>query len=219
VRAPPEPEGGPVVVRVANCQSVSAGARKSATIFRTALTKSGPFGVPDVVLGCECSDFDAEKIAEAEGWQAAQFGHPTDTARRGSVAAFRTDGLVTSSLAVGSEAGEGIRTRYVVSAFTEVNGHAETFIAGHAPPDRAPNAQAEWLAKVDEWPGILGADFNTHGPTLDRMFARQVRAIGVLALLVPADIPCSTARAVDIGSDHPAVDVLLWPTMKEIDHA
>ncbi len=208
----PDPGPAPVVVRVANCQSVSAGPRKAAGIYRTALTKVGRFGVPHVVLACECSDFDAELI-RVDGWSSIQYVH--NTAAAGSAIAWRNGEQVGDArLVVGSEAGEGIRTRYVAQATLRINGHKATFNAGHAPPDRAPNGQRQWLDNAGRLPGVVGADFNTWPKTLDRRFNRKVRGVEVLSLLIPNDIPCSRAKPVDIGGDHPAVDVVLWPTVK-----
>lgn len=207
----------PVVVRVANCRSVSTTPDKARAIFTKSLTKRGDYGVPQVVLASECSDFDAEIVAEFAGWEAAQFGEPK-SARRGSALAWRDARLSGKArLVVGSLAGEGIRERSAVTARLKVNGHSAEFTAGHAPPDRASDRQRQWLEEARRWQGILGADFNQRPDELERRFLRQVRGVrgDVLALLVPRHIPCSPARPVDIGSDHPAVDVVLWPDRKE----
>ena len=59
--------------------------------------------------------------------------------------------------------------------------------------------------------GLLGADHNQKAPALRRSFGRRVRAVGLLALIVPRWIPSTPATPIPTGGDHPAVAVTLWP--------
>lgn len=203
--------GSPVVVRVANCQSVSAAPSKARAIFIRALTLPGPYGRPHVVLACECADFQAELIAERNGYDAAQF--TTTNATAGSVVAWDTDHarpLGRPRLILGSAAGEGIQARHIVQARLEVNGHRQAFGAGHAPPDRAPIGQASFLNALRRHQGILGADFNQRRGEIAGNYLRDYHGVELLGALVPRNIPTRPMRPFDIGSDHPAGDLVLW---------
>ena len=207
-------KGGPVVVRVANCASVSMPLDHSRGNYVNALTKRGPYGLPHVVLAMECSDFDAELVAEFHQWEAVQYG-ATGSPQSGSVVAYDPErvALRVRRLVETSPAGDGVRARYTVRTRLDVNGHREWFNAGHAPPDRSQGPQAAWYRRAHQVSGILGADFNDRPDFMAPRFGRTyVGARGdVLGLLVPTRIPASTPKRVDIGSDHVAVDVVLWP--------
>lgn len=201
----------PVVLRVANFQSVSARPEKSRAIFAEALTKPGRFGVPHVVLGCEGADFKAEGLAELHGFDAAQF--TTNSATAGSVVAWderHGAALTEPELVPGSAAGEGIQARSLVRVKLRVNGHASWFAAGHAPPDRAQHGQDSWYARIKRYRGILGGDFNNRPGEVQPRFRRTYLGVELIGALVPRRIATSLPRAVDIGSDHPAVDIRLW---------
>ena len=206
----------PVIVRVANCKSVSAPTATATAIYRTALTKRGHYGVPHIVLAMECSDFDAELEAEKLAREAIQYGGPGDLALRGSALAFDPAHvrLLTRRPPIEtSPAGDGTRSRYTVRARLNANGHREWWNAGHTPPDRSPSEQRQWFARSKHIDGIFGADFNDRPDFLDPRYGRQVCAIRgeVLGLLVPKRIPVSATRPVDIGSDHLGQDTVLWP--------
>lgn len=208
----------PVVVRVANCASVSTGPRKAAAIFRAALTRPGRFGLPDVVLACEAADFDATLEAEkCLGWEAAQFTE--NSADAGSAVAWNPTVatlLGSPHLLPGTPAGEGIKARSLVRVKLDVNGHRAPFVAGHAPPDRAPVGQQTFLDQLRLVRGVIGLDSNRRPGEIEEMgYLREYLGIELLGLFVPTWIPTSLPRPVDIDSDHPAVDVRLWTTEKE----
>ena len=83
------------------------------------------------------------------------------------------------------------------------------FRAIHVPPKRAPIAQTAYFARVRASRGIVGGDFNAAPRWMRRSFVRKYRGVGVLGLLVPRRIKASKGLPVDVGSDHPAVDVVL----------
>ena len=214
---------GPVVVRVVSCASVSFGTKRSTGIYETALTKPGPFGVPDMVLATECSDFDAERIADDLSWDAEQFGSVGSPESAVVIAVRRDAGrfLGKARLLEGTPAGEGMRTRPVIAATLRVRGRRLRAKAGHAPAPRAPRLREMWLRLVHRWAELLGADFNVRPDELARRYLRQVCGVRgqVLALLVPRRIPASHAEGVVVGSDHLAIDTVLWPEKKEHRHA
>jgi hypothetical protein len=206
----------PVVVRVANCKSVSARPSVSRAILVRALTIPGHYGRPHVVLGCEGSDFDAELVAERNGFDAAQF--TTSAATAGSFVAWDTDhahAIGKPRLLFGSAAGEGIQQRDLVQQHLVVNGHRAAFSAGHAPPDRAPRGQASFLDRIRRYQGVLGADFNERHDELEGRFQRRHHGVELLGILTPRRIPYKPIRPLDIGSDHDAGDLLLWPLLLE----
>lgn len=207
----------PVPVRVANCASVSTGPRRAANVFRSALTRPGPFGFPRVVLACEASDFDATLEAEKMGWDAAQFTE--NSADAGSAVAWdpRYAALIGSPrLLPGTPAGEGIRARSLVQVKLDVSGHRARFAAGHAPPDRAPRGQQAYLDQIRAYRGVIGLDSNRWpGEVTAGGYHRTYLGVALLGMFVPGWIPTSDAARVDLVQgetydDHPAVDVLLW---------
>lgn len=201
----------PVVVRVANCKSVSARPIVARAIYVRALTHAGPYGKPHVVLANECADFDAELLAERHGYDAAQYTRNTATA--GSVVAWDENHareLERPRLLLGSPEGEGIQARHIVQVKLDVNGHRNYFSSGHAPPDRAPIGQATFLDRIRRHRGILGADFNQRRDEMSGRYRRTYHGVELLGILVPRTIPTRPIRAIDIGSDHPAVDIVLW---------
>lgn len=218
----------PVPVRVANFASVSKHSTVSRRIFFNALTAEGRFGVPQLVFGCEAADFDAtlevtdHRRLAAAGWDALQFGRTTrDPARMGSLLAWRDARPIGKpDLLLGSPAGDGVRDRWGVRQKFKVNGHRlPPCTAGHAPPDRSERPQEQFLDEVRSWPGLVGADFNERPRELEARYDRQVAGIEgeVLALLIPRGIPFEVAPA-RIGSDHLAIDVLLYPDRKKEHH-
>lgn len=202
----------PVVVRIANCQGVSE--RNPGNEARRAMTHAGPYGLPDVVLFSEVANVDLRVI-----------GHEWDVLQKGAVgSASAGTALATrcatarrahqSRYVIGSPAtseGGGIRERGIVSDRVRAKGSRSIRAwSGHAPPPRAPIARARFLVTSRLLFGVFGGDLNTAAPLLRRRVTRKVRAVGVLGLLVPRWIPCSPPEPVDIGSDHMAVDVVLY---------
>lgn len=79
--------------------------------------------------------------------------------------------------------------------------------AGHAPPPRDPRGMARYIARSRVLPGGLGADWNNAPGWMRRTSTRAYRGSGVLGLLAPRWWRPRLLGTVDIGSDHPAVDV------------
>jgi hypothetical protein len=212
------PEQSGVVVRVVNAQSVSAGPEKVKAILGRSFTKPGAYGRPDILLGCEGYRVNVPNMADFYGFDAVQYGHggvTVNTALAGSFIAWRQetgDAVGKPTIEEGSPAGEGIQARYLVSQKLKVNGHRATFRAGHAPPDRAPKGQSTFLDQLRRYPGVIGLDANEREDEMDPHYARQYHGIGVLGILVPEWIPSTGIKAVDVGSDHLAGDLILWPT-------
>lgn len=212
----------PLVVRVANCASVSTGPAKSTDTFRRALTTPGKFGLPDVVLCQEMADVDAKKVGhEVGGWDVDQYG-PIGSPDSALAICYRTERAhrLTSSLKAGAAAtreGGGIRKRPIlVDQLVIDRGTSHVWktrvASGHAEPARAPKARERFLA-VFKLLGvrIKGGDMNVPGKVAAALFGRRVFSIGVLHLVVSRWIPARGPEPVDHGSDHKGVDVLLWP--------
>lgn len=196
-----------LTVRVANCAAVSA-PQFAAHCARRALTQSGEYGVPDVVLFSEVAPVNLAQVAllHAVGVEVAQRG-PGGSPEAGVAIASRLP-IKKRTMALGSprtSEGGGIRMRPLAGAKT---GGLWVW-AGHAPPPRSPIARALYIARARACRGAVGADWNQPPTWMRRTSARRYRGIGVLGLLVPVRWKASTAKPVDIGSDHPAVDVRL----------
>lgn len=216
----------PLVVRVANCASVSTGPKRAADTFRRALTTPGKFGLPDVVLCQEVADVDCRHVAWTTGltgvpWQAMQ-RKPIGSPESGLAIAIRKDriDLLSNRLLAGTPGtheGGGIRRRPVLLAHLGVDshrGHGWSFRAasGHAAPARAPRDRSRYLDVFRALRiRVRGGDLNVLHRIAARLFARRVYSIGVLHLVVSRWIPARGPHPVDHGSDHPGVDVLLWP--------
>lgn len=212
----------PLLVRVANCASVSTGARKSTDTFRRALTTPGKHGLPDVVLCQEMADVDAKAVAhEVGGWEVDQYG-PIGSPDSALAIAYRTTRghRLASQLRDGSPAtseGGGIRKRPILIdrlVIDRQTPHAwrPRVSSGHADPARAPKARARFLGVFKNVTvPIKGGDMNVPGKVARTIFRRRVYSIGVLHLVVARWIPATGPTPVDHGSDHKGVDVLLWP--------
>jgi hypothetical protein len=212
----------PLLVRVANCASVSTGAAKSTDTFRRALTTPGKHGLPDVVLCQEMSDVDAKAVAhEVGGWEVDQY-RPVGSPDSALAIAYRSDRVhrLSSKMKAGTAAtseGGGIRKRPVLIDGLIIDrgtpkAWRSRFASGHAAPSRAPKDRARFLA-VFKTLGVRvkGGDMNVPGKVAAALFGRRVFSIGVLHLVVSRWIPASGPTPVDHGSDHKGVDVLLWP--------
>ena len=83
----------------------------------------------------------------------------------------------------------------------------------HPPPKRAPKAQARYLRRLlaERRNAIVLGDFNIRHRAVLRLLGYRVHSAGVIHVAVPRWIP-SIGFTVDIGSDHLAVDVTLWPS-------
>ncbi len=193
-----------IVVRVANAQGVSE--RRPADEARLALTKPGGYGLPDVVLFSEVSWLDVPMIARRHGFHAVQ--HGGQGSAEAGVAIAAREPLAKRARIIGSprtSEGGGIRMRPFVSG----KAFGVRFTAGHAPPPRSPVARALYIARARARRGVVGGDWNQWPDFMRRTSARKYRAVGVLGLLIPRRYKASLAVEADIGSDHPAVDVVL----------
>lgn len=213
----------PLVVRVANCASVSTHPDKARDTFLRALHTSGRYGPPDVVLCQEMSDVDAAALAGSR-WIVSQVG-PIGSPSSGLAIALRRPRVhrLSSTLLDGTPAtheGGGIRRRpilvdRIVVDRRTVHSWRLRVASGHAAPGRAPHARARFLHVFEQLRiRVRGGDLNVAGRVAARLFARRVYSIGVLHLVVSRWIPAVGPAPVDHGSDHPGVDVLLWPSSR-----
>ena len=193
-----------LVIRIANCAGVS-NRRLTGFCVRMALTTPGLHGLPDVVIFSEVSPVNVAAVARkhAPGWYVVQRGRVGSPAA-GVAIASRAPIRSARSL-VGSVAGSGIRMRPILSGST-LGGR---FTAVHAPPARAPLSRARYVARARTRRGLVGGDWNRRPRWMRRTSTRTYRGIGVLGALVPRHWAASKASGVDIGSDHPAVDVVV----------
>lgn len=212
----------PLVVRVANCASVSTSAARATDTFKRALTTPGVYGLPDVVLGQEMSDVDAKTVAtQVGGWAVIQHG-AVGSPDSGLAIAMRQDRATATEDQLlpgtpGTTEGGGIRRRPILQANLAIDrgtpqGWGARFASGHAAPGRAPKDRAAFL---DVFKGlrarVRGGDLNVAARVAATVFRQRVFTIGVLHLVVARWIPAKGPEPVDHGSDHPGVDVVLWP--------
>lgn len=215
---------GPVNVRVVNLASVSSRPETVKAILAASTELGSPWRA-DLILGVECADLTLRDHVDGGVWQVIQFGRSLSdeserVARSGCALLARRDvvKLERPRLRVGSEAGEGIRTRYVLTArATFHRGAPSSWRAwvrvGHAPPPRAPFGRGRFLDALRELTGIRGGDLNVSAETARSRFRlARVHSAGVLHLITPRWIRTSETRRVDVGSDHAALDVTLWPS-------
>lgn len=204
-----------VVVRVANCAGVS-NPRMAKHVTRRALAQPGVHGVPDVILLSEVSPVDVRELGSVTGHDVLQYGLVGSEQAGVAIAVNAETGhrLGRQRLEVGSQRtseGGGIRMRPLVSDLVSVRGSKpKRFRSTHAAPPRAPKARQRMLAAIRRLGGFIGGDLNTRLGRLRQLLTRKVRGEGVLALLVPRGIRCSAASTVEIGSDHLAVDVVVY---------
>lgn len=213
---------GPVNTRTVNLASVSSRPGKVVDILTATLAPG--LLTNDLILAVECGDLTIRDHVDPSVWQVVQFGRSLSdegerVARSGCALIARRNVVLLEKprLRVGSEAGEGIRTRYVLTArATFHRGDPSSWRAwvrvGHAPPPRAPIGRGRFLDLLRELTGIRGGDLNVSAETArDRFRLARVHSAGVMHLLTPRWIRTSDPRRVDVGSDHAALDVTLWP--------
>lgn len=213
---------GMVRTRTVNLASVSTIPDRVRYVLH-ASTGSGPREA-DLIFAVECGDLTISKALDPAVWQVVQFGRSITNegervARSGCALIARRSvvRLDKPRLRVGSPAGEGVRTRYVLSA--RATFHPGTASAwrqrvrvGHAPPPRAPFGRGRFLDLLERLFGIRAGDLNISAETARRRFRlMRVRSAGVLHMVIPRWVPASEARRLDVGSDHRALDVTLWP--------
>jgi hypothetical protein len=212
---------GPVRTRTVNLASVSSRPTKVREILSASI-RSTP--LPDLILATECSDLTIRNFVDEGVWQVIQFGRSISDdneriARSGCALLARRSvvKLDKPRLDLGSPAGEGIRARYVLSArATFHKGQPSAWRAwvrvGHAPPGRAPIGRGRFLAALRGLTGIRAGDYNVSSSTARRTFVlAKVKSAGVLHIVIPRWIRTAEPERLDVGSDHRALDVTLWP--------
>lgn len=199
-----------VVVRIANAGDVHAPARAHAVVGRS-LTVEGPVGLPDIVLLSEVSsvnvlrmthllDVDVDEVDVIQ-WGGGQ-GRPESgvaivsllgpITRRRRVVGFRE-----------TAEGGGIRERSWTGAVIV----GKWWWSGHAHPPRATLAQAAYIARGRLLRGLLGADWNRAPAWMRRAVLRAYRGSEVLGAAAPRGWRPRLLGEVEVGSDHPAVDI------------
>lgn len=209
---------GEVTTRTVNLASVSSGPKRVKEVLDNALK-----GDPDLVLAVECGDIRVERHVDQTKWEVFQFGSLADVSRAGCalIAKRETVKLSKVELNLGSPAGEGIRPRYLLSARARFHSGTRrrwTFkvVVGHAPPGRAPLGRAKLISAMKGMWGIRGGDLNVSPASMRRLFpGNQLRSAGVLHLVLPWWMPASKAKRFNIGSDHKALEVVLFPRRKK----
>lgn len=214
----------PLVVRTVNAMSVSARPARARRIWRRALTKRGRYGVPDLVLGCEMSDVDAQAVADATApgvWQVVQRGELGSPDSALVIAVRRSRGLLADvQLLPGTPAtseGGGIRRRPILTARVYIDrttAAAWSFRAAvtHTAPPRAPRARAAGLRALRQVRALLVAgDLNVGVRAALRALGRRVAGVRPIFVGVRRWVPTAPAAAVQLGGDHKGVDTVLWP--------
>ena len=206
-----------VPLRIANAQAVSEG--RPRIEVRKALTLPGKFGRPWAVVFCEVSPLEVATVANNHGFGTVQHGRPGSPQAGVAICHDRDHAtrLHDVRYKVGSPAtseGGGIRERGILTerySFHDGNEHARhvDVSAIHVPPERADNAQADFMAAVRQTGGVVGGDFNETVRVMERTTDRLYVGVGVLGAIIPGWIEASDAWAVDIDSDHDGVDILL----------
>lgn len=198
-------------VRIANAAAVSARNYAGTCVLRAGVTLAGA-KLPSVILFSEVSPVNVRNLLHPWGYDVIQLGEK-GSPEAGVAIAYRRDIFKAEepTLFVGSEAtseGGGIRMRpgLTVRLWTE-DDQTGVFTAGHTPARRAVEAARKFMRKFLRVGGLAGGDLNHTAVEVRRMTRRKYRAVEVLGLLVPKFIKARKATPVNIGSDHPAVDV------------
>jgi len=199
-------------VRVVEVNGDSASGRKAAHSDRILRATADH---ADVILGCEFFNLDAAKSL-GPNWIVEQRGRTGSADASYIVAVRRARGeVVKGRLRLGSASllSVGVRKRSWLTAWVEIDGrNAKPFSSGHAPPKRA---WLRWPAYMAAAPGgVVGADFNKWARAVKVRFPRRVvrqPSRELLGIVIPKRIPSTRARRLDVGGDHHAVAVTLWP--------
>lgn len=209
----------PARVRTANLASVSAGPKRVARILDEALHNSPDV---DLLLLVECGDVAIRWEVDPAVWQVIQFGTTLSSeaervARSGCAMVARRDAVFLDRprLTLAAPAGEGIRDRYVLSArarFHRGGLRTARVKVGHAPPPRAPRGRDLFLDALSSMRGIRTGDLNiSHARAVELFRLAHVYTTGVIHAVIPSWIRSTFDRTLDVGSDHLALDVILWP--------
>jgi hypothetical protein len=201
-----------VRILVINCMSVSTGPKHAADILRSGLDHQ-----PDLVLAVECSDFRASVVDRRGLYDWNQPGAIGDQASGCAIGVRRDAGALKEvDMRIGSNAtsegrhvtGHGIGTRLILRGWVEL-GDIPPFRAavGHAPPNRAPKARAEFMRRFARVRAkFKGGDLNLPRRLAARALGRRVVGDGVLWLAMPRrGWRLEVARAINVGGDHKAV--------------
>lgn len=213
----------PLVVRNVNAGSVTFAPARVRRIWARARRRPGPWGIPDLVLATEMADVDAARQAPDpwQVWQHGPVGSPDSALviAAGPRVRIAHVGLLPGTPATGE--GGGIRARPILRAEVVVDEDAPhqwatAVVLGHAPPARAATARGRYLDAMGDVAGqIKVGDLNVLGRAAVRVTGRRrVHSTWVLHTAVARWIPSRStrrSRRIDVGSDHPAQDTLLWP--------
>lgn len=211
----------PLVLRVVNAMSVSASAEKATRIWERALDQPGEYGVPDVVNGCEMAKVKARHVPGAADFYVYQEGKTGSPDAALALAVRRSRGTMSGArLRAGTPAtseGDGIRRRPILEARVHMDpGTPQAWTFGndvlHAPPPRAPRARRRFLDVVRTLTArVVSGDMNLTARLAARAIGRRVVGHGVICAAVRRWIPTSAVATVDLGGDHLAIDIIIWP--------
>lgn len=208
-----------VRVRVANGAAVHAPRRAPAVVGR-ALTMEGPDGVtPDVVLLSEVATVDLVRLVplvlgREVPHDIVQWGGGHGAPESGTAVVSLLGPITHRRREVGypsTAEGGGVRERSWCGA--EVVGR--WWWAGHALPGRAPVGRAAYIMRGRLLPGLLGADWNRAPGWLRKALTRAYRGSGVLGVAAWRSWRPRLVGTVDVGGDHPAVDVDVRVRLKQ----
>lgn len=201
----------PFNVVVVNAMSVSTGRRHA----REILLNAAEYG--DLILGSECGDFNGHELL---GDDFSVHHNLLDYAHAGSLIALhkRRGHLVDrrTYLGVKRQEGDSIRNRYLLTAHAHIDCHKDLkVLAGHAPPPRDFDRWVPFMRNVArQHADLAGADWNKPARAVHRVLGSRVRGVDVLGLAVRRGIPTSKPVPLDVGGDHLATLVTLWPERK-----
>lgn len=208
-----------------NAASASYGKRRVRRILKRTRKLANRVGA-DVIAGCEAYKADVAKVL-GPGWEVEQDWSRGEVTAGTFVAARRRNadvrrtrvGLGVTAYLNGGWADQ-MRDRYWVRTVVRVGlGTPRRFTlrlkAGHPPPKR--NWSPWWPSFMRRFIGggrtdVYVADWNrlsaAVGPYLD---GYNLRLIGIDGFAVAEWIPVSQAEGYNVGSDHKAIVVTLWP--------
>lgn len=196
--------------------SVSADSQRATGIVRAVLANR-----PDAAFGVECHKVDVPAVCRPDYHGVQYLENPSMAGNcligRDGKVQIKRPRIIEGAPA--TREGGGIRARQILSARLKIDSGTPyrwvtRGIVGHVHPPRAPRAAARFVRNFKEGGGIKFADVNMDSTATKRRIGRKVRQVGVLAFSIPWWIPCSKAVAVDVGGDHKAVKITLWPTPK-----
>ena len=169
----------------------------------------------DVILGCEFFNIDAQRVLGG-AWATRQAGELGHADASYVVAVRRARGRVTRRrlrFGAGSMLAWGVRRRSWLTVWISVDGRRPVkYTAGHAPPKRA---WIRWPVYMATAPGgVVGADFNKWKRAVKPRFPlRTVRQLPrqLIGLVVARHIKSTKAKPLNVGGDHRAIQVTLYP--------